>query len=119
MLHVGLSDYIPDVEIDGSLIYTDDLTGHILDLKLVRAARHKELDFFESKQVWSLKAFDESRRRTGEPPVTIRWVDVNKGDDVNPNIRSRLIARANQVRRLYLLHTSGRVISHDLIIGSH
>ena len=79
------------------MIYRDDLTGQILDPKLVGAVRQKELDFPESKQVWSLKAFEERRRRTGKPPVTIRWVDVNKGDDVSPNIRSRLAAR--QIRQ--------------------
>ena len=29
--------------------------------------------------------------------MTVRWVDVNKGDDVNPNVRSRLVAR--QIRQ--------------------
>ena len=97
LLHVGLCDHILDVEIDGGTVYRDDLTGQVLDPKLVRAARQKELDFFESKGVWSLKAFEEARRRTGKPPVTVRWVDVNKGDDINPNIRSRLVAR--QIRQ--------------------
>ena len=31
--------------------------------------------------------------RTGRPPVTVRWVDTNKGDDKCPNIRSRFVAR--------------------------
>ncbi len=88
LLHVGLCDHILDVEIDGGVVYRDDLTGQVLDPKLVRAARQKELEFYESKSVWSLKAFEEARRRTGKPPVTVRWVDVNKGDDINPNIRS-------------------------------
>ena len=34
-----------------------------------------------------------ARARTGRPPISVRWVDVNKGDDVNPNYRSRLVAR--------------------------
>ena len=97
LLHVGLCDHMFDDEIDGGTGYRDDLTGQVLDPQLVRAARQKELDLFESKQVWSLKAFDEARRRTGKPPVTVRWVDVNKGDDMNPNIRSRLAAR--QIRQ--------------------
>jgi hypothetical protein len=97
LLHVGLGDHILDVEVDGSPVYRDDLTGQVLDGKLVRAARQKEFEFFDSKNVWSLKAFDECRRKTGKPPVTVRWVDVNKGDDVNPNIRSRLVAR--QIRQ--------------------
>ena len=32
-------------------------------------------------------------RRTGRPPISVRWVDVNKGDDLNPRYRSRLVAR--------------------------
>ena len=35
----------------------------------------------------------ECRRLTGKPPVTVRWVDVNKGDGLNPNVSSRLVAR--------------------------
>ena len=35
----------------------------------------------------------ECRQVTGKPPVTVRWVDVSKGDDVNPNARLRLVAR--------------------------
>ena len=34
----------------------------------------------------------EARMVTGKPPITARWVDVNKGDNINPNIRSRLVA---------------------------
>ena len=39
----------------------------------------------------------EARRVTGKPPITVRWVDVNKGDNTNPNVRSRLVAR--QIRQ--------------------
>ena len=39
----------------------------------------------------------EVRRVTGKPPITVRWVDVNKGDNQCPNIRSRLVAR--QIRQ--------------------
>ena len=97
LLHVGLCDHLLDVEIDRGAVWRDDLTGQVLDPKLVRVARQKELDFFDCKQVWSLRAFEKARRRTGKPPVTVRRVDVNKGDDINPNIRSRLVAR--QIRQ--------------------
>ena len=40
----------------------------------------------------------ESRRVTGKALITVQWVDVNKGDNANPNIRSRLVAR--QIRKL-------------------
>ena len=30
---------------------------------------------------------------TGKDPIGTRWVDVKKGDDVNPEYRSRLVAK--------------------------
>ena len=86
-----------NVQIDGDTVYRDDLTGQVLDPVLVRAARQKELDFFEAKEVWTKRPLDEARRKTGKPPITVRWVDVNKGDDTIPNIRSRLVVR--QIRQ--------------------
>ena len=52
-----------------------------------------ELEYFDGKLVWEKKPMIEARRVTGKPPVTVRWVDVNKGDNLNPNVRSRLVAR--------------------------
>jgi len=85
------------VQVSNGETFRDDLTGQALNPELVRAARAKELEYFDGKNVWQLRPIDECRRITGKPPVTVRWVDVNKGDDVNPNIRSRLVAR--QIRQ--------------------
>eukprot|EP00973_Karenia_brevis_P003705 512331-Karenia_brevis.AAC.1 len=30
---------------------------------------------------------------TGKAPIGVRWVDVNKQDDINPKYRSRLVAK--------------------------
>ena len=30
---------------------------------------------------------------TGNKPVKVRWVDVNKGDDESSNVRCRIVAR--------------------------
>ena len=35
----------------------------------------------------------ECLQRTGKRPLGSRWVDVNKGDRTNPDVRSRLVAR--------------------------
>ena len=59
----------------------------------MKAARRKELDYFESKNVWQRVSIDEAWRISGRSPITVRWVDVNKGDDETPDIRSRLVAR--------------------------
>ena len=71
--------------------------SRILGPKLIREARQKQLYFFNSKNVWALRAFEEARRKTGMPPVLVRRVDVNKGGDLKPNICSRLVAR--QIRQ--------------------
>ena len=97
MLHIMMCDQVLEVEIDGEKVYRDDLTGQVLDSKLVKEARQKELDFFEAKEVWIKKRFEEAKRRTGKPPISVRWVDVTEADDINPNIRSRFVAR--QIRQ--------------------
>ena len=70
-------------------VYRDDISGQMLPPELVRAARAKEFDYLGAKKVWDKRAISEARRVTGRPPITVRWVDVNKGDNENPNIRSR------------------------------
>ena len=73
--------------------FRDDLTGQPLKPELVKAARRKELEYFNTKGVWTLRPRAEARERQGKPPITVKWVDVNKGDDEAPNYRSRLVAK--------------------------
>lgn len=69
----------------------------LLPPKLVEMARAKELECVGAKCVWEKRPISEARRKTGKPRVIVRWVDVNKGDNSQPNIRSRLVAR--QIRQ--------------------
>ncbi len=73
--------------------YRDDLTGQVLKDVLVQEARAKELEFFYAKNVWLKIPKAEVRARGGRQPISVRWVAVNKGDDLNPKYRSRLVAR--------------------------
>ena len=84
---------IKSVENGYSGRYRDDLTGQVLRDDLVKEARAKELAFFHSKGVWLKVPKHSVRRRGGKSPISVRWVDVNKGDDVSPKYRSRLVAR--------------------------
>ena len=52
LLHVDLGSQLYEIEADNGPVYRDDLTGQVLDSKLVAEARKKELDFFEAK--WGL-----------------------------------------------------------------
>lgn len=73
--------------------FIDDHTGQPLDPIVCRAARKKEMDFVRDKGSWVKRSVNECWKRTGRPPVTVRWVETSKGDDVTPNIRSRFVAR--------------------------
>ena len=73
--------------------YRDDISGQLLRDDLVREARAKELQYFADKGVWVKRPKHEARQRTGKAAISVRWVDVNKGDDIHPKYRSRLVAR--------------------------
>ena len=77
--------------------FRDAITGQLLRPELVREARRKELEYFVSKNVWDIVARGEAVKCQGKPPITVKWVDVNKGDDDHPEYRSRLVAR--EIRR--------------------
>ena len=55
------------VRVNDEPIYRGDLTGQLLPPDLVRAARAKELEYFEAKRVWEKRTIAESRRVTGKP----------------------------------------------------
>ena len=75
--------------------FRDAVTGQSLDSTLVREARRKEVQYFESKWVWHKRPRSEAYNFTGKLPISVKWVDVNKGDDEFPNYRSRLVANRN------------------------
>jgi len=77
--------------------YKDSVTGQPLNPTLVKEARRKEMEYFDSMKVWMRKNRSDAFRDMGKAPISVRWVDVNKGDDENPNYRSRLVAR--EIRR--------------------
>ena len=51
--------------------FRDDLTGQVLKDDLVRAARAKELAYFNEKGVWAIRRINECLRRTGKPPISV------------------------------------------------
>ena len=73
--------------------YLDDISKQRLRDDLVEEARRKELEYFVAKGVWQKCPRQKAFLTTGKPPISVRWVDVNKGDDVTPKYRSRLVAR--------------------------
>ena len=42
---------------------------------------------------------EECHRVTGKGPIGVRWIDINKQDRVNPEYRSRLVAKEIKMDR--------------------
>ena len=77
--------------------YVDSVTGQPLDNAFVDQARTLELKYFEDQRVWEKRPYAEAMAKMGKKAITVKWIDTNKGDEDNPNYRSRLVAR--EIRR--------------------
>ena len=70
----------------------DDITGLELDRKKVVEARKMEVDFINSKEVWC-NIPRSMAVRNGWRVLKTRWIDINKGDDSAPLIRSGFVGK--------------------------
>ena len=61
--------------------------------ELVVEARRDEIKGIHKCKVWDKVPISECYANTGGAPVGTRWVDTNKGDENNPNYRSRIVGR--------------------------
>ena len=68
---------------------SDDVTGGDLDPSAVRAAREEEMTFIKSIPLYEEATVEQCRFKTGKGPISTKWVDIAKGNDV----RSRWVAR--------------------------
>ena len=74
--------------------FYDEISGALLDPKLVKQARAKEIEFVKEFEVYKKVPAEEA---VGKARVSLKWCDVNKGDDAVPEYRSRLVARELKV----------------------
>ena len=74
-------------------MFWDNLSGKLLDTSRVQKARLEEMGELAKHGVYQKVPVSECWNRTGKGPIGTRWVDVNKGDDANPDYRSRLVAQ--------------------------
>ena len=80
----------------GRQVY-DDISGQELDGSMVMMARAEEMEELRRHGVYVKAPLTQCRDRTGKEPIGVRWVDVNKGDKVHPEYRSRLVAEEIKV----------------------
>ena len=90
----------PELEVDwnqynssGSREYWDSITGAPLDPELVERARSDELAWVRKQCVYRKVPIEQCLSTTGRQPISLKWLDRNKGDSQSPNYRSRLVVR--------------------------
>ena len=76
----------------------DDVSNENLVPHLVHAARALEMEFFHKLGVYE-NAPREHQANTGGKNIGVRWADVNKGDALDVNYRSRFVGREFNVGR--------------------
>lgn len=77
-----------------------DVSGAALDPKEVRRARNEEIDYIKKMSLYEKVLVGQCYTTIGNAPVSIRWIDINTGDQENPNYKSRIVAREiNTYRR--------------------
>ena len=59
----------------------------------VEKARKEEVGYMLKGRVWVERPVEECWQKTGKAPVSVRWVDTDKGVDGWVDVRSRLVAR--------------------------
>ena len=73
--------------------FYDDITGVELNQQGVLAARDEEMVEVKKHNVYSKVPINQCWDRTGKKPIAVRWVDINKGDEKDPQLRSRIVAK--------------------------
>ena len=71
----------------------DDVSGAPLDPAKVYEAKKEEVKFIRDMKLYHEVPIKECWERIGKIPITTKWIDINKGDNVNPKYRSRNVAR--------------------------
>ena len=95
---IGSTCEEPLVQVEGEQLceeleaYIDDVNGGFLDPSLVRSAQAEEIAFYNSEGIYD-KVPRAECTGAGLKPISVRWVDTNKGDDQSPDYRCRLVAR--------------------------
>ena len=57
----------------------------------MKDARQKEIGYIKKHGVY--RKVKRSTVPKGAKIIQVRWIDINKGDEVHPDIRSRLVAK--------------------------
>ena len=87
--------------------FWDNISGESLPADLVKKARSVEIGWVNNIKLYNKVPRAQAASR-GIKPITVRWVDVSKGDKRKYNIRSRLVGRELKAK------TRESLLAHEL-----
>ena len=93
---IGVGCVFAMEEGETELVFYDDVSGEVLDWDGVIQARAEEINEFLKHGVYHKVPIQECYDKTGKGPIETKWIDINKGDAIAENYRSRLVARETQ-----------------------
>ena len=82
-----------DETIPRGTVAWDDQSGAWLKPELMAKARREEIAYFKDMGVHRKVPLSRCWEVTGQDPIAVRWVDINKGDTAHLDYRSRLVAK--------------------------
>ena len=60
---------------------------------MAKQAETEEVEFMQKIRLYDVVSNSECWDKTGRPPISTKWVRVNKGTPEAPDVRCRLVAR--------------------------
>ena len=72
--------------------YRDEYTNEQLSEEHIRDAIHDEIDYFND-HVWVGVSMEEALADPEAKLINTRWVNCDKGDPMNPDVRARRVAQ--------------------------
>ena len=85
---------------------------------MVNVARAEELGEIRKRGIYTKVPIDECWRVSGKKPIRVRFVDINKGDAVSPNYRSRLVAQEFRDGTPYLFAATPPLEALEVLFSS-
>jgi len=73
--------------------FWDDVSNKRLDKNKVMEARLHEITQIYRHKVYTKVPIQQCWTRTGKAPIRVKWIDINKGDDVNMEVRCRMVGK--------------------------
>ena len=62
----------------------DDVSGAPLEPQEVRKAIREEIEYVHTMRLYEKVPISEAYQQTGKAPISVRWIDINKGDKELP-----------------------------------